>query len=135
MEPKEEKVIDYSSLSYAELSEMSNNDHRQDSKEYDNQQNALALTMIGLIALICGVLFLILSTKKVMNKTQGIDYTSLQFFVCIACFVAAIVLLTLGLVRFFKAHKRRLQLKKEIAEISVLRKKLAISENNKEETL
>ena len=40
---KEKEVINYEALSYDELSELSNEDHRKDTKEYDKQQNALAL--------------------------------------------------------------------------------------------
>ena len=131
---KEKVVIDYSALSYDELSELSNEDHRKDTKEYDKQQNALALVMIGGILLICGILFLILSIRKVMNKSRGIDTSSLQFFVCIACFAIAAILLSYGLYRFFKAHFARKQLHNEIDEISKLRKAQALEEK-KEETL
>ena len=131
---KEKEVIDYSALSYDELSELSNNDHRKDTKEYDKQQNALALVMIGGVLLICGILFLILSIRKVMNKSRGIDTSSLQFFVCIACFAIAAALLSYGLFRFFKAHFARKQLRNEIDEISKLRKAQMLEEK-KEETL
>ena len=133
MNKEEKPVVDYSSLSYDELSELSNEDHRQDTKEYDKQQNALALVMLGSISLICGLLFLILSVRRVMNKTQGIDSSSLQFFVSIACFVIAAGLLAYGLFRFFKAFFKRKQLRTEISEISNARKSLMIKE--KEETL
>ena len=131
---KEKVVIDYSALSYDELSELSNEDHRKDTKEYDKQQNALALVMIGGILLICGILFLILSIRKVMNKSRGIDTSSLQFFVCIACFAIAAALLSYGLFRFFKALYARKQLRNEIDEISKLRKAQMLEEK-KEETL
>ena len=131
---KEKQVVDYNALSYDELSELSNEDHRKDTKEYDKQQNALALVMIGGLSLICGFLFLILSVRRVMNKTRGIDTSSLQFFVCIACFVAAVVLLSYGLFRFFRAFIARKQLRKEINEISTLRK-AHVLEEKKEETL
>ena len=133
MDKNEKQVIDYSSLSYDELSELSNDDHRQDTKEYDKQQNALALVMLGGLALISGIIFLILSVRRVMNKTRGIDTSSLQFFVCIACFVIAAGLLAYGLFRFFRAHFKRKQLRNEITEISNARKSLMIKE--KEETL
>ncbi len=130
----EKKAIDYSSMDYDKLSELSNDDHRQDTKEYDKQQNALALVMIGALALICGVLFLILSVQKVMNKSQGIDTTSLQFFVSIACFAIGGLLLLYGMTRFVLALLKRMQLRKEIDEISKLRKNIVVSEK-KEETL
>ena len=131
---KVKQEIDYNALSYDELSELSNEDHRKDTKEYDKQQNALALVMIGGLSLICGILFLILSVRRVMNKTRGIDTSSLQFFVCIACFVAAVALLSYGLFRFFRAFIARKQLRNEIDEISKLRKAHMLEEK-KEETL
>ena len=130
----EEKTSKFNSLSYDELSEISNEDHRKDTKEYDKQQNALALVMIGGLSLICGILFLILSVRRVMNKTRGIDTSSLQFFVCIACFAAAVILLSYGLFRFFRALIARKQLRNEIDEISKLRKAHMLEEK-KEETL
>ena len=114
--------VDYASLPYDELSQISRDDHQEDTRQYDNQQNALCLVMIGAICFVCSILFLILSFKRKMNKMAGIDPASLQFVVCIACFVAAAVLLTIGLVRFFKAHKIRKQLHEEILEVSLLKK-------------
>lgn len=131
---KEKQMIDYSSMSYDELSELSNDDHRQDTKEYDKQQNALALVMIGSLLLVSGIIFLILSIRKVMNKTQGIDTSSLQFFVSLACFGIAVILLSYGLTRFFMAFYKRIQLRKEIMQISSYRKEYMKSEQ-KEETL
>ena len=131
---KEKQMIDYSSMSYDELSELSNDDHRQDTKEYDKQQNALALVMIGSLLLVSGIIFLILSIRKVMNKSQGIDTSSLQFFVSLACFGIAVILLSYGLTRFFMAFYKRIQLRKEIMQISSYRKEYMKSEQ-KEETL
>ncbi len=131
---KEKEVINYEALSYDELSELSNEDHRKDTKEYDKQQNALALVAIGAILLVCGILFLILSIRRVMNKSRGIDTSSLQFFVCIACFAIAAALLSYGLFRFFRAFIARRQLRNEIDEISRLRK-AQVLEEKKEETL
>ena len=113
---------DYASMSYDELSQISRDDHQEDTRQYDKQQNALCLVMIGAITLVCAILFLILSFKRVMNKMGGIDPTSLQFIVSIACFVAAIVLLIIGLVRFFKAHNIRKQLAREIMDVTLLKK-------------
>ena len=86
--------------------------------------------MIGAICLVCAILFLILSFKRVMNKMGGIDPLSLQFFVCIACFVDAIVLLTIGLIRFFKAHNIRKQLRVEIDTVSKLKRDIMIAQND-----
>jgi uncharacterized protein YqhQ len=132
---KDKKKVDYAALSYEDLSELSNEDHRKDTKEYDKQQNALALVMIGSLALICGVIFLILSVRRVMNKTRGIDTSSLQFFVCLACFGIAVILLSYGLFRFFRALIARRQLRNEINEISKLRKAHNLELHQKEETL
>ena len=121
---------DYSALSEAELSQISRDDHQEDTRQYDKQQNALCLVMIGAICLVCAILFLILSFKRVMNKMGGIDPLSLQFFVCIACFAAAIVLLTIGLIRFFKAHNIRKQLRAEIDTVSKLKRDIMIAQND-----
>lgn len=121
---------DYSALSEAELSQISRDDHQEDTRQYDKQQNALCLVMIGAICLVCAILFLILSFKRVMNKMGGIDPSSLQFFVCIACFVAAIVLLSIGLIRFFKAHNIRKQLRVEIDTVSRLKRDIMIAQND-----
>ena len=134
MSEKEVLTVDYNSLSSDELSELSNNDHREDAKLFGKQENALALVVLGALALICGILFLILSVRRVMNNTQGIDTSSLQFYVCIACFAIGAVILAWGLFCFFRALAKRIQLKKEIMSISVIRKERMIQEK-KEETL
>jgi len=119
----------YESLSYEELSQISRDDHQEDVRQYDKQQNALCLVMIGGIALICGILFFVLSFVRKKNKMAGLDVTSLPFFVSIACFVAAAALLTIGLIRFFKAYSIRKALEVEIVEVTRLKSRL-ISENN-----
>jgi len=118
---------DYSSLSYDELSSLSRNDHQEDVKQYDKQQNALCLIMIGGLCLICGILFFILSFARAKNQSAGLDVTQLQFIVSVACFVAALTLLILGFIRFFKAHKIRKQLKEEITKVSSLKKEMMIN--------
>ena len=119
---KEKVVIDYESLSSEELSEISRHNHQEDTHQYDKQQNALCLVMIGGICLVCAILFFILSFKRVMNKAGTLDISSLQFFVCIGCLVAAVVLLSIGLFRFFKAFVKRRALKEEIMTVTLLRK-------------
>ena len=119
---KEKVVIDYESLSSEELSEISRHNHQEDTHQYDKQQNALCLVMIGGICLVCAILFFILSFKRVMNKAGTLDISSLQFFVCIGCLVAAVVLLCIGLFRFFKAFVKRRALKEEIMTVTLLRK-------------
>ena len=114
MSKKEVNVIYYDSLSYEELRKVSRDDHQEDVRQYDKQQNALCLVMIGGILLVCGILFILLSFKRVKNKMGGIDVLSLQFFVSVACLVSALVLLGIGLTRFFIAHSIRKQLRQEI---------------------
>ena len=126
---EEVKENKYESLSYDELSQISRDDHQEDVRQYDKQQNALCLVVIGAITLICGVLFIILSIKRKNNKMAGLDPTSLPFFVSLACFVAAAALLTIGLIRFFKAHSVRKALESEIMEVTRLKTKM-MSENN-----
>ena len=126
---EEVKENKYESLSYDELSQISRDDHQEDVRQYDKQQNALCLVVIGAITLICGALFIILSIKRKNNKMAGLDPTSLPFFVSLACFVAAAALLTIGLIRFFKAHSVRKALESEIMEVTRLKTKM-MSENN-----
>ena len=118
----EKEPVNYETLSSEELSQISRDDHQEDTRQYDKQQNALCLVMIGAICLICAILFFILSFKRVMNKAGVLDITSLQFFVCIGCLIAAVVLLSIGLFRFFKAHLVRKHLKEEIMTVTLLRK-------------
>ena len=116
-----EETKNYESLSYDELTKISRDDHQEDVRQYDKQENALCLVVIGAIVLICAGLFFVLSFVRKKNKLTGIDPTTLPFFVSIACLVAAIVLLTLGLVRFFKAFAIRKALKVEIMEVTRLK--------------
>ena len=125
----EEKNINYESLSYDELTQISRDDHQEDVRQYDKQQNALCLVMIGSICLVCGALFLVLSFVRRRNVLVGLDATSLPFFVSIACFVAAASLLTIGLIRFFKAHSVRKALKVEIIEVTRLKTRM-MTDNN-----
>lgn len=126
---EEVKENKYESLSYDELSQISRDDHQEDVRQYDKQQNALCLVMIGAICLVCGALFLVLSFVRKRNQLAGLDVTSLPFFVSIGCFVAAATLLAIGLIRFFKAHNIRKALHVEIIEVTRLKTRM-MSENN-----
>ena len=126
---EEVKENKYESLSYDELSQISRDDHQEDVRQYDKQQNALCLVMIGAICLVCGALFLVLSFVRKRNQLAGLDVTSLPFFVSIGCFVAAATLLAIGLIRFFKAHNIRKALHVEIIEVTKLKTQM-ISKNN-----
>ena len=126
---KVEEPKDYSSLSLDELTQISRDDHQEDVRQYDKQENALCLVIIGGIVLICGILFFVLSFVKRRNKFAGIDPTSLPFFVSMACLVAAAVLLAIGLVKFFKAFKVRKALEVEIMEVTKLKTQL-MSQND-----
>ena len=126
---EEVKENKYESLSYDELSQISRDDHQEDVRQYDKQQNALCLVMIGGICLVCGALFLVLSFVRKRNQLAGLDVTSLPFFVSIACFVAAATLLAISLIRFFKAHNIRKALHVEIIEVTKLKTQM-ISKNN-----
>ena len=122
--------VDFSTKSYDELSQISRDDHQEDTHQYDNQQNALCLVMIGAICFVCSILFFILSFVRKMNKMAGIEFASLQFIVCVACLAAAAVLLTLGLLRFFKAHKIRKALHEEIIAVNDAKKTAFIESKN-----
>ena len=117
----------YETMSYDELTKISRDDHQEDTRQYDKQQNALCLVMIGGICLVCAILFLILSFER-KKKTVELQILSLQFFVCAACFAAALILLTIGLIRFFKAHKVRKELAAEIMKVTLLKQSMMSQE-------
>ena len=121
----------YDSLSYDELSQISRNDHQEDVNQYDKQQNALCLVMIGGICLVCAILFFILSFVREKNQAANLDPLSLPFIVSMACFAAAIALLTVGLVRFFKAQKIRKALQSEIIKVMELKTQMMVKETSK----
>ena len=127
---EENNVSKYESLSYDELSQISRDDHQEDVRQYDKQQNALCFVMIGGICLICGIIFFVLSFVRRRNKAAGLDPTSLPFIVSLACFGTAAILLVIGLVRFFLAHKIRRALRMEINEVTRLKTRM-MTENNK----
>ena len=112
----------YSALSYDELSQISRNDHQEDTRQYDKQQNSLCLVALGGIALVTAILFFILSFKRVMNQRGVLDVYSLQFLISMILFGAAAVLLSIGLFIFIKAQIKRMQLKEEILAVTLLRK-------------
>ena len=112
----------YSALSYDELSQISRNDHQEDTRQYDKQQNSLCLVALGGISLVTAILFFILSFKRVMNQRGVLDVTSLQFLISMILFGVAAVLLSIGLFIFIKAQIKRMQLKEEILAVTLLRK-------------
>ena len=122
MSKEVKETVDYSALSYDELSQISRRDHQEDTFQYDKQQNALCLVAIGGICLVCAILFFILSFKREMNKSGILDVSSLQFIICAVCLLAAVVLLSIGLYIFIKAHLKRRQLKEEILAVTLLKK-------------
>ena len=122
---RKKEIIDltkYSSLPYEELSQISRNDHQEDTKQYDKQQNSLCLVVLGAIAVAIGILFFILSFKREMNKTGILDVKSLQFLISMIMFGVGAVLLSIGIFFFTKALIKRLQLKDEILAVSLLKK-------------
>ena len=119
---KQIDTTNYSNLSYEELSQISRNDHQEDTHQYDKQQNALCLVALGGIALVVAILFFILSFKREMNKSGILDVSSLQFLISMICFGGAVILLGVGFFFFIRAAIKRMQLKKEILAVSILRK-------------
>lgn len=121
------KIIDltsYVSLSYDELSQISRNDHQEDTHQYDKQQNSLCLVVLGAISLATAILFFILSFKREMNKSGILDIKSLQFIISMSLFGVAAVLLSIGLFIFIRAQVKRMQLKDEILAVSLLKKEM-----------
>lgn len=79
--------------------------------------------MFGGIALIIGVLFIFLSFKKKINTIVGIDYKSLQFYVCIIALAGGLFCLVYGLIKLFKALKKRKELKETINTLNLMKTK------------
>ena len=119
---KQIDTSNYSNLSYDELSQISRNDHQEDTRQYDKQQNSLCLVALGGIALVIAILFFILSFKREMNRSGVLDVKSLQFLISMICFGGAAILLGVGLFFFIRAAIKRMQLKREILAVSLLRK-------------
>lgn len=110
-------------LTSNEKSALSRKAHSEDIAQYNKEQNALCFVVFGVIALIIGVLFIFLSLKKRINVIVGIDYTSLQFYVCVICLAGGLFCLIFGLVRFFMAFNKRRELKDTINSLNNIRTK------------
>ena len=83
-------------LTTQEKSSLSRKAHSEDILQYNKEQNALCFVVFGVIALIVGVLFIFLSLKKRVNVITGIDYASLQFYVCVICLAGGLFCLVFG---------------------------------------
>lgn len=119
----EAKTSNEASLTKKEVSELSKKAHSDDIVEYNKEQNALCFVVFGGIALIIGVLFIFLSFKKKINTIVGIDYKSLQFYVCIIALAGGLFCLVYGLIKLFKALKKRKELKETINTLNLMKTK------------
>lgn len=116
---------DVSSLSEtipsSDISKFSQAAHKRDSEAYDFSQTALCFEVIGGILVVIGILFVFLSLKKRMNAIVGVDFLSLQFFICCACLLAGVVLVSVGTTFLCKALRKRKEAQRDIAYLSSLR--------------
>lgn len=110
-------------LTAQEKSSLSRKAHSEDILQYNKEQNALCFVVFGVIALIVGVLFIFLSLKKRVNVITGIDYASLQFYVCVICLAGGLFCLVFGLIRFFMAFAKRKELKETINSLNNIKTK------------
>lgn len=106
-----------------EATALSRKAHKADEKQYNIIQNAMCFVVLGSISLITGIIFIFLSFKKVRNKFAGLDFMSLQFYICIICLLVGIGLLSYGLFKAIKSYKARKQIKKTISDLNFLKTK------------
>ena len=119
---EEENVLSASeTISSSDIGKFSEAAHKRDSEAYDLSQTALCFEVIGGILVVIGVLFVFLSLKKRMNAIVGIDFLSLQFFICCACLFFGIVLLSIGTTLLIKALRKRKEARRDIDYLNGLR--------------
>lgn len=111
------------SLSQEEIREFSRDAHGRDTDGYNKSQTAACFLVIGGIALIIGILFAFLSLQRKVNVIVGINYLSLQFFVCVIGCVSGVACLTIGLIKIILAHKERQIAERDIRVLSLLKEK------------
>ncbi len=115
-------LVSFDSLNKEQASELSDKLHSNDVKEYDKGQNSLCFVVLGIISLIIGGLFIVLSLQRRRNKIVGINYQSLAFVICIVTLILGFILLIWGLVKYFNAHLKRKEYKKAIETLASLKK-------------
>lgn len=110
-----EEIVSFSgslriaNLNKEQINHYSNVLHKNDAKAQEKIQNSLCFIVLGSIFLILGFIFIVLSLRKRINRIVGFNFASMQFFVCVVCFIIGIFLLTLGLYKAIKAVNRRKQ--------------------------
>jgi hypothetical protein len=77
--------------------------HRGIQHNSDLRNNALCFIIIGLILLVIGSLFLLLSFKYNVIKQRIFSPLSLEFFVCVACLGTSLGCLIFGFIRLVDA--------------------------------
>ncbi len=106
-----------------EISKYSRQLHRIDNEEYNRSQNSLCFVVIGGIVLIIGIIFIFLSLLKRRNIIVGINFLSLQFFICVISLVVGSICLIYGIVKFIKTFKTRKQIHTKINILGNLKTK------------
>ncbi len=88
--------------------------HDDRTKATEKWNNAMCFVVLGSIALIIGVLFVILSLKKVRNQIAGINFASFQFVVAVLALVLGAAALAYGLYGVIRSVKATRIANKEI---------------------
>lgn len=112
-----------SDIDEKQASKLSEFYHQDDVKEYDKIQNGLCFSVLGSISIIVGLLFIVLSLQRRVNKIVGINFASLQFVICVVCLVLGVSLLVYGLIKIILAKIKRSKYKIVIKELASLKTK------------
>ncbi len=98
----------YHQLSELQIKELSLTAHRRENEGYDKQQNALCFLVIGIMLLIIGVIFFVLSFKITVGSASNartLKYTSFEFMVSVVGLAVGSFLTIFGSVRLAIALK------------------------------
>ena len=94
--------------------ELSKKLHQESSRLYDKEQNALCFIVLGGIALIIGLIFIVLSFRREYGQLTTIDYTSVAFVICVCGLAIGSFCLIYGLIKFFVSFNHRRDVIKKI---------------------
>lgn len=86
----------------------------------EKYNTAMCFVVLGTIALILGILFMILSMQRVRNQIVGVNPASFQFVISIICLVLGGAALGYGLFVVIKALKTISQANREIIAVGRL---------------
>lgn len=87
----------------------------QESKRYTYKKDTgLCWVILGLIALVIGLVFIILSFKMERNVFVGIDFTSVAFVICCIMLGLGLILLIGGIIMAVTSQKKVNAIRKEL---------------------